>query len=195
MAGVATAVAQTIERTVEGLGYEFVDAERLAAGLLRVTIDRVEGIGLADCERVSRQLTHLLAVENVEYARLEVSSPGLDRPLKRAADYARFMGAEVEVRLYAPLAAAGGRKRLAGRVLGIDGAPGAERIRMQLAPDDGSGASGAKRAAAAARVARGGSRRAAKKIEAVGVMVEFALAEVEKAKLVPELDFRGGSKE
>jgi ribosome maturation factor RimP len=195
MAGVATAVAQTIGRTVEGLGYEFVDAERLAAGLLRVTIDRAEGIGLADCEKVSRQLSHLLAVENVEYARLEVSSPGLDRPLKRAADYERFTGAEVEVRLYAPLAAAGGRKRLAGRLLGMDGAPGAERIRMQLAPDEGSGAAGAKRAAGAAKPARGSGRRAAKKTEAVGVTVEFALAEVEKAKLIPELDFRGGSKE
>jgi ribosome maturation factor RimP len=192
---VATAVAQTIGRTVEGLGYEFVDAERLAAGLLRVTIDRAEGIGLADCEKVSRQLSHLLAVENVEYARLEVSSPGLDRPLKRAADYERFTGAEVEVRLYAPLAAAGGRKRLAGRLLGMDGAPGAERIRMQLAPDEGSGAAGAKRAAGAAKPARGSGRRAAKKTEAVGVTVEFALAEVEKAKLIPELDFRGGSKE
>jgi ribosome maturation factor RimP len=195
MAGVATAVAQTIGRTVEGLGYEFVDAERLAAGLLRVTIDRAEGIGLADCEKVSRQLSHLLAVENVEYARLEVSSPGLDRPLKRAADYERFTGAEVEVRLYAPLAAAGGRKRLAGRLLAMDGAPGAERIRMQLAPDEGSGAAGAKRAAGAAKPARGSGRRAAKKTEAVGVTVEFALAEVEKAKLIPELDFRGGSKE
>lgn len=195
MAGVATAVAQTIGRTVEGLGYEFVDAERLAAGLLRVTIDRAEGIGLADCEKVSRQLSHLLAVENVEYARLEVSSPGLDRPLKRAADYERFTGAEVEVRLYAPLAAAGGRKRLAGRLLGMDGASGAERIRMQLAPDDGSGAAGAKRSAGAAKPARGSGRRAAKKTEAVGVTVEFALAEVEKAKLIPELDFRGGSKE
>jgi ribosome maturation factor RimP len=195
MAGVATAVAQTIGRTVEGLGYEFVDAERLAAGLLRVTIDRAEGIGLADCEKVSRQLSHLLAVENVEYARLEVSSPGLDRPLKRAADYERFTGAEVEVRLYAPLAAAGGRKRLAGRLLGMDGTPGAERIRMQLAPDDGSGAAGAKRAAGASRPARGSGRRAAKKTEVVGVTVEFALAEVEKAKLIPELDFRGGSKE
>jgi ribosome maturation factor RimP len=195
MAGVATAMAQTIGRTVEGLGYEFVDAERLAAGLLRVTIDRAEGIGLADCEKVSRQLTHLLAVENVEYARLEVSSPGLDRPLKRAADFERFTGAEVEVRLYAPLAAAGGRKRLAGRLLGMDGAPGAERIRMQLAPDDGPGAAGAKRAGGAAKAVRGGSRRAAKKTETASVSVEFALAEVEKAKLVPELDFRGGSKE
>ena len=94
MAIVASAGAQTIGPTVEGLGYEFVDAERLAGGLLRVTIDRDGGVQLADCERVSRQLTHVLAVENVDYARLEVSSPGLDRPLKHARDFARFAGAE-----------------------------------------------------------------------------------------------------
>ena len=121
------------ERTVEGLGYEFVDAERLAAGLLRVTIDRAGGIGLADCERVSRQLTHLFAVEDVDYARLEVSSPGLDRPLKRARDYVALRRqSDVQVQLYAPLATAGGRKRLQGRLLELVARTGAERVRMQL---------------------------------------------------------------
>ncbi len=119
MAMVAGAVTQTIGRTVEGLGYEFVDAERLGGGLLRVTIDRDGGVQLADCERVSRQLTHVLAVENVDYARLEVSSPGLDRPLKHARDFARFAGAEAQVQLYAPLAGAGGRRRLHGRLLEV----------------------------------------------------------------------------
>ena len=135
MAGVAAGVAGTIERTVEGLGYEFVDVERLAGGLLRVTIDREGGIGLADCERVSRQLTHLFAVEDVDYARLEVSSPGLDRPLKRARDYERFAGSEIQVQLYAPLATAGGRKRLQGRLLEVGGAAGNERVRLELAPE------------------------------------------------------------
>jgi ribosome maturation factor RimP len=190
MVGVSNAVAETIGRTVEGLGYEFVDAERLAAGLLRVTIDRDGGIGLDDCERVSRQLTHLFAVEDVDYARLEVSSPGLDRPLKRARDFARFAGSEVSVQLYAPLPAAGGRKRLQGRLLELQGAPGAERVRMQYVAEPpaeaGPRAAGKKGSA---------KRRAGDSDAMAGAIVEFALAEVERAKLVPELKFRSGSKE
>jgi ribosome maturation factor RimP len=87
----------TIERTVTGLDYELVDVERSAAGLLRVTIDRIPGrsypvsdaesVTVEDCERVTRQLQYVLEVEAVPYERLEVSSPGLDRPLKRPADY------------------------------------------------------------------------------------------------------------
>jgi ribosome maturation factor RimP len=192
MASVAAQLAETIGRTVEGLGYEYVDAERLGGGLLRVTIDRAEGIGVADCERVSRQLTHLFAVEDVEYARLEVSSPGLDRPLKRAQDYARFAGHEVQVQLHAPLAAAGGRKRLHGRLLGLAGAVGAEQVRLELAPEPapkaGTGSRAVRRKPAGARAGRSSE-------PAAGVIVEFGLGDVDKAKLVPELNFRGGSKE
>ena len=184
MAMVAGAVTQTIGRTVEGLGYEFVDAERLPGGLLRVTIDRDGGVQLADCERVSRQLTHVLAVENVDYSRLEVSSPGLDRPLKHARDFARFAGAEAQVQLYAPLAGAGGRRRLHGRLLEVVSGTGGERVRMQLVDDavaDGSGGATKRGARSSARVMK----------KAEGAVVEFALADVEKARLVPVLDFRG----
>ena len=88
------ALTELVERTVEGLGYEFVELERLARGLVRVTIDTTNegGITLDDCERVSDQLTHLFTVENVPYERLEVSSPGVERPLKRARDWERFAG-------------------------------------------------------------------------------------------------------
>jgi len=190
--GVAAGLAETIGQTVEGLGYEYVDAERLAGGLLRVTIDRGDGIGVADCERVSRQLTHLFAVEGVDYARLEVSSPGLDRPLKRAQDYARFAGAEIQVRLFAPLAAAGGRKRLHGRLLGLAGSAGTEQVRLELLPEPGTPVRA--RGRAAGRQPTGG-RRVGQKSEAVsGVVVEFALADVDKAKLVPELNFRAGAR-
>ena len=99
----------TIERTVTGLDYELVDVERSAAGLLRVYIDRIPGrsypggeaesVTVEDCELVTRQLQHVLEVEAVAYERLEVSSPGLDRPLKRPADYERFAGHEVNVTL------------------------------------------------------------------------------------------------
>ena len=84
MAEVTSDLYRTVERTVGGLGYQLVDVERLGGGLLRVSLDAENGIGLEDCERVSRQLSHLFAVEQVDYQRLEVSSPGLDRRLKGA---------------------------------------------------------------------------------------------------------------
>jgi ribosome maturation factor RimP len=106
-----------VESTVTGLGYELVDCERSPKGLLRVYIDRVandptgEYIVVEDCERVTRQLQHVLEVEGIAYERLDVSSPGLDRPLKTAAHYARFVGQEVEVTLVAPFK---GRKKYKG---------------------------------------------------------------------------------
>jgi ribosome maturation factor RimP len=194
MAGIAADLYGTIERTVEGLGYELVDVERLAAGLLRVTLDSPQGVRLEDCEKVSRQLSHLFAVEDVDYDRLEVSSPGLDRPLKRARDFERFVGSEVQVQLAEAIPAEGasaGRKRLRGRLLELSGAPGAERVRVELTPDE----------AAPARPGKGDGKakkagKAGKKVERVAaVVVEFAVTDVVKAKLVPELHFRGPGKD
>jgi ribosome maturation factor RimP len=118
----------TIERTVTGLDYELVDVERSAAGLLRVYIDRIPGrsyptgeaefVTVEDCERVTRQLQYVLEVEGVAYERLEVSSPGLDRPLKRPADYERFAGQEVNVTLKLPFK---GRKNYRGQLLAANG--------------------------------------------------------------------------
>lgn len=98
-----------VERTVTGLGYDLVDCERSSQGLLRVYIDRVPGhayetgdgefVTVDDCEKVTRQLQYALEVEGADYSRLEVSSPGLDRPLKKPADYERFAGTEVDVTL------------------------------------------------------------------------------------------------
>lgn len=73
-----------------------------------------EFITVEDCERVTRQLQYVLEVEGVDYARLEVSSPGLDRPLKKPADYQRFAGQEVELTLKLPFQ---GRKKYRGRLL------------------------------------------------------------------------------
>ncbi len=114
---------EAIERTVTGLHYELVDVERAARGLLRVTIDRLPGhvypvesefVIVEDCELVTRQLQYSMEVDGVDYARLEVSSPGLDRPLKREADFARFEGQAVSVTLKLPFE---GRKVFKG-VLG-----------------------------------------------------------------------------
>src|SRR5438477_12562379 len=109
-----------VERTVTGLGYELVDTERSARGLLRVFIDRQsddpagEFITVDDCEKVTRQLQHVLEVDGVAYERLEVSSPGLDRPLRSAADFGRFAGHQVEIGLKLPFK---GRKRFKGELL------------------------------------------------------------------------------
>ena len=116
---------QVFERTVRGLGFELADFEISNHGrMLRVFIDKVHEvhaipgsqITLADCEAVSRQLTRVLEVEGVGYDRLEVSSPGLDRRLKKASDFARFAGQQAEVRLREPL---NGRRRFVGIVRGI----------------------------------------------------------------------------
>jgi ribosome maturation factor RimP len=120
---------EAIVVTVTGLGYELVDVERAQRGLLRITIDRVPGHAYAvpgefviveDCEQVTRQLQYALEVEGLEYSRLEVSSPGLDRPLKTDADYARFAGQEVKLTLKSPFE---GRKAWQGVLTpGDDGA-------------------------------------------------------------------------
>ena len=106
-----------IRATLEGLGYELVDLEASRSGLLRVFMDCPRGITVDDCARVSHHLTRALAVEGIDYERLEVSSPGLDRPLKRIEDYARFAGCEASVKLKLPL---NGRRRFEGRLVGVE---------------------------------------------------------------------------
>lgn len=107
---------QAVEKTVTGLGLELVETERSAGGLLRVYIDRLvlgEFVTVDDCERVTRQLQQVLEVENCDYSRLEVSSPGLDRPLRTAAHYERFQGLEIDISLRQPFQ---GRKKYRGRL-------------------------------------------------------------------------------
>ncbi|NMG16235.1 ribosome maturation factor RimP [Aromatoleum bremense] len=93
-----------VEQVVSGLGFELVDFETSPKGrLMRVFIDSERGVTVDDCATVSNQLTRVFEVENVDYDRLEVSSPGLDRPLKKTADFERFAGDEVQVRLRMPI--------------------------------------------------------------------------------------------
>lgn len=100
-----------IEATVTGLGYELVALERSGRGLLQVFIDKPGGISVDDCQLVSNQLTRLFLVENIEYDRLEISSPGLDRPLKKEADFVRFAGEKAQIKLRMPIE---GRKNFIG---------------------------------------------------------------------------------
>lgn len=92
-----------LETTLSGLGYELVDMERTSQGrLMRIYIDKPGGIMLDDCAAVSNHLSRVLTVENVSYERLEISSPGLDRPLKKERDFVRFAGQKVRVKLRVP---------------------------------------------------------------------------------------------
>ncbi len=109
-----------LEPVLAGLGYELVLLERAGRGLLRIFIDKPGGVTIDDCVAVSNHLTHLFMVENVDYQRLEVSSPGLDRPLVKPQDYARFAGETVTLKLRVPVE---NRRKLAGQLVGLaDGA-------------------------------------------------------------------------
>ena len=112
---------EMLEPVVGMLGYELVGIEYLqgAGGLLRVYIDAPAGITIEDCERVSRQISAVLDVEDPIRGRyrLEVSSPGLDRPLFTAEHFRRFAGSVVKVRLSVPMQ---GRRNFTGLLQGLD---------------------------------------------------------------------------
>ncbi|MEO8059078.1 MAG: ribosome maturation factor RimP [Burkholderiales bacterium] len=165
-----------------GLGYDLVDAEKSAGGLLRVFIDHLPGsagaasaqfITVDDCEKVTRQLQYVLEVEACAYERLEVSSPGLDRPLKKAADYARFAGEQVELTLKLPFK---GRKKYSGELQALG-----EGWRLVLAD----------------RSAKKPGQKAGKGASPVGpegesdLALDFSIEEVREARLVPVVDFKG----
>ena len=108
-----------VQPVVAGMGYELVDVQASNGGrLLRLFIDKPGGVGLEDCAAVSRQLSRVFEVEGIDYERLEVSSPGLDRPLRKAGDFARFSGRKAEVRMRTPDAT--GRKRFVGVLRGAE---------------------------------------------------------------------------
>ena len=177
---------QTLEQTITGMGYDLVDLERSAGGLLRVTIDlpwnpadpAEHFVTVEDCEKVTRQLQLLLEVESVEYKRLEVGSPGIDRPLRTEADFERFAGHEVDITLKQPIgeAAAPGmaanRKKFRG-VLERQSA-GSWQIVWSDAPERKPG------------------QRVSKKAKPVPVQVlGFTLDEIREARLAPVVNFKG----
>jgi ribosome maturation factor RimP len=103
-----------LEKTVGSMGYELVDIELANGGrMMRVFIDKAGGVDVEDCANVSNQLTRLLTVEGIDYDRLEISSPGLDRRLKRPGDFAKFIGERVQVKVRLPL---NGRRRFVGKL-------------------------------------------------------------------------------
>ena len=112
-------LGEILERTLPPMGYELVDWDSSPrSGLVRVFIDKPKGVDVEDCARVSNHLTHLFAVEQIAYDRLEVSSPGLDRALKKAADFERFAGEQVKLTLRDAIDNA---RRIKGVLRGVEG--------------------------------------------------------------------------
>ncbi len=181
-----------IDRTVQGMGYDLVDVEKTAGGLLRVFIDRLPGqsystgpgeiITIEDCELVTRQLQFVLEVEAADYARLEVSSPGLDRPLRKPADWDRFVGSDVEVSLRVQFQ---GRRKWAGRLDKRE--DGGFRLVLPVQPLSKTQAAKLAKAAAKSTVVVADSQ--------VEQTLDFALEEVREARLVPVIDFKGRRQE
>lgn len=113
---VVARVTELAEQVLSSMQMELVDLEYKREGrelVLRLFIDKDGGVGLSDCEAVSRELSEVLEVEDVipGHYRFEVSSPGLDRPLKKPADYERYTGKLVKIRTFEALADDAGNKR------------------------------------------------------------------------------------
>jgi ribosome maturation factor RimP len=129
---------KVVEPAVSGMGYELVDVQQANGGrLLRLFVDKPGGVTLDDCAAISRHLTRVLAVEGIDYERLEVSSPGLDRRLRKEADFARFAGHKAEVRMRTPDAS--GRRRFVGVLRGTRGGQVSMELEngsVQLSLDD-----------------------------------------------------------
>jgi ribosome maturation factor RimP len=184
------ALQETIELTVTGLGYELVEVERTSGGLLRVTIDMryVPGaeqfVNAEDCEKVTRQLQFVLEVEGAEYARLEVSSPGIDRLLRNEKDFERFSGELIDVTLKAPIgvvASAGStvsasRKKFRGTLERVESkdAPATWQIVWSDEP-----------------VVKPGQKVSKNRIPAPLQALGFTLDEIYQARLAAVVDFKG----
>jgi len=178
------ALQDIVEQTVTGLGYELVEIERSAGGLLRITIDlpwtpsgTEQFVNVEDCEKVTRQLQFVLEVEGTEYKRLEVSSPGTDRPLRSEKDFERIAGEVVDITLKAPMGAAANgqvsvnRKKFRGRLERGDGG-------WQIAWSDEP-------------TVKPGQRVSRKRPPAAVQVLGFALDELKEARLATIVDFKG----
>ncbi len=186
------ALQQIVEQTVIGLGYDLVEVARCPGGLLRITIDlpwQAAPAGSAgmqpelyvtveDCEKVTRQLQFALEVDAVEYARLEVSSPGIDRPLRHEQDFERFEGEVVDLTLKQPIGAAA-----AGQV-----SPLRKKFRGTLERADGGGWQITWRDEPPVKP---GQRVSAKRVPAPLQALGFALDELKEVRLAPIVNFKG----
>ncbi|WP_313073969.1 ribosome maturation factor RimP [Melaminivora sp.] len=180
------ALQQIVEQTVTGLGYDLVEIERSAGGLLRITIDMpwVEGaaqeqfVTVEDCEKVTRQLQFALEVDGVDYSRLEVSSPGIDRPLRHEQDFIRFQGEVVDLTLRQPIGAAAGGAVAANRKKFRGTLERAEEGGWQIVWSDEPPVKPGQRVS---------KKRAPAPLQALG----FTLDELREVRLAPIVNFKG----
>ncbi len=195
------ALKEIIEQIVAGLGYDLVEIDRSAGGLLRITIDLPwtpptadapqvgQFVTVEDCEKVTRQLQFALEVDQIEYSRLEVSSPGIDRPLRNDQDFERFTGHTIDVTLKAPIGAAAAgqvnanRKKFRGVL---------ERVEAAL------GATEAAQAQASWQIvwrdeidAKPGQKISKKRVLPPLQALGFVLSELKEARLAPIVSFKG----
>jgi ribosome maturation factor RimP len=162
------------QEALVGMDVELVDVERAAMGLLRVTIDHAEGVTIERCQQVSNQLSRVYEVENIDYKRLEVGSPGVDRALRSEAEFRRFIGERVELRLREP--AEDGRKSFTG-ILVLPEGEGAPDEKAPQQPASGGGK------------AIFGLEFEANKNDVQ--LLTFTIEDIDRAKLDPVLDFKG----
>jgi ribosome maturation factor RimP len=195
------ALKEIVEQIVIGLGYDLVEIERSAGGLLRITIDLPwvkpveteqiveQFVTVEDCEKVTRQLQFALEVDQVEYHRLEVSSPGIDRPLRHTQDFERFVGQTIDVTLKFPLGAAAAgqvsatRKKFRGvleraEVVSSDVVPDSSEPAWQIVWRDELVVKPGQKI---------GKNRALPPLQALG----FVLSELKEARLAPIVSFKG----
>ena len=185
------ALQEIVEQTVAGFGYELVEIERSAGGLLRITIDfpwtpgAEQFINVEDCEKVTRQLHFALEVDAVEYKRLEVSSPGIDRPLKREQDFERFAGEVVDITLKAPI----------GKDVGAAAAnpvhASRKKFRGTLERIEANGVVSWQIVWRDEPVVKPGQKVSRKRVPAPLQALGFTLGELREARLAPIVDFKG----
>ncbi len=193
------ALQEIVEQTVTGLGYDLVEVVRSAGGLLRITIDLPgtpsgdaaageQFVTVEDCEKVTRQLQFALEVDGADYKRLEVSSPGIDRPLRHDKDFERFAGQVIDITLKAPMgvAAAGqvsaNRKKFRGTLERVVCAEGQDGVAIsgqwQIVWSDEP-------------VVKPGQRVSKKRPPAPVQALGFSLDELREARLAPIVSFKG----
>lgn len=184
---------ETVEQTVVGLGFDLVGLELSGAGYLRVTIDwpwsapepgqalAERFVSVEDCEKVTRQLHYLLEVEGLDYHRLEVGSPGIDRPLNKPIDYVRFQGQVIDIQLKARIGVTdsnvgANRKKFRGT---LEQAP--DGVQWQVVWSDEP-------------AAKPGVRVSKKRVPAPLQALVFTLEDVHLARLAPLVSFKGRKK-
>jgi ribosome maturation factor RimP len=194
------AFKEIVEQTVVGLGYDLVEIDRSAGGLLRITIDLpwvppvagsvsvAQFVTVEDCEKVTRQLQFALEVDAVDYRRLEVSSPGIDRPLRHQQDFERFVGQVIDVTLKVPLGAAAAgqvsanRKKFRGVL---------ERVELVESADGVVSESGWQIVWRDEPDAKPGAKISKKRPPAPLQALGFVLSELRDARLAPIVSFKG----